>query len=260
MFDINFPSQATNKVFGNKLKTVVGYMIVFILYSCSTWAAAGQPVIVLNTTGQPPLSTNSSSGFMDEVARAAFQSIGYQLQLVRLPAERGLKSSNQGAIDGELVRVKGMEKLYPNLIRVPEKIMDWEFVVFSYDSINLKKGWQALSGKSVAHINGWKILEKNIPSSAEVTKVSNALSLFKLLRRNHTDYVLYERWGGLHLLIEQVMGDVKLRQPPLAVKEMFIYLHKKHQALVPKLAAELLVMKQDGRYQRLINKHLQQFR
>jgi polar amino acid transport system substrate-binding protein len=52
------------------------------------------------------------------------------------------------------------------------------------------------------------------------------------------------------------MRDVQLCEPPLAMREMFIYLHKKHKALVPKLANVLREMKQDGRYQILVDKHL----
>ncbi len=213
-------------------------------------------VLVLNTAGKPPLNTPAQSGFMDEVAAEAMRRVGMELKTVRLPAERGLKNANRGLIDGEMGRVAGIDKLYPNLIRVPEKIMNWEFVVFSYKPIELKQGWAGLSGRSVAHINGWKILEKNIPASAEVTRTSNAERLFKLLQRNRTDYVVYERWGGRYLLREMLMHDVQMRNPPLAVKGLFMYLHNKHKALVPKLTSALVEMKKDGSYQRLVSKHL----
>lgn len=256
MFDINKLYMARIGAFSTKLRMSACRIITFLLLSGCVLTVTAEPVILLNVTIKAPLSTDSQSGFIDEIASEALRRIGYQLRTVRLPAERALKSSNRGIIDGELVRVEGIDKLYPNLIRVPEKIMDWEFVVFSYKPISLAKGWDALAGKSIAHINGWKILEKNIPTNAEVTKTSNALSLFKLLKRNRTDYVLYERWGGQYLLIEQAMDGVMLRHPPLAVKEMFIYLNNKHRLLVPKLAAALLAMKQDGSYQKLVNKHL----
>ena len=218
--------------------------------------AVADPVITLNTTGQPPLNTSDQTGFIDDVAEEAFRRIGYELQTVRLPAERGLKNSNRGIIDGELVRVAGLDKVYPNLIQVPEKIMDWEFVAFSYESTSLVGDWNDLSGKAVSHINGWKILEKNIPSTAEITKTGNANSLFNLLRKKRTDYAIYERWGGRYLLRKMLMPEVRVCKSPLATKEMFIYLHKKHKDIVVKLAEALLVMKKDGSYEKLVIQHL----
>lgn len=257
VLDINPFSRTSNQSFGKKLKIAIACVIAFILYSYSALALTEERIILLNSAGDPPVSTESRTGFLDEVVAEALRTLGYKLQTVRLPAERALKSSNQGVIDGELLRVKGLDKLYPNLIRVPEKIMDLEFVVFSYTPINLEKGWSALSGKSVAYLNGWKILEKNVPSDSEVTKIKDVKMLFKLLKKHRTDYVLYERWAGLTILKTQKIAGVKLQQPPLAVKEMYVYLHKKHKDLVPKLAAAILAMKQDGRYQALLKKHFQ---
>ena len=232
------------------------HSVTFALLMTFIPAVLATPVIRLNTTGQPPLNTPNQQGFMDEVATEAFRRIGYQLKTVRLPAERGLKNANRGLVDGEMSRIQGLDKRYPNLVRVPEKIMDWEFVVFSDKPIDLEKGWRSLSNKSIAHINGWKIFEKNTPLSAEVTKVNNAGRLFKLLFKKRTDYILYERWGGLYLLREFGAKQVSLRYPPLATKEMFIYLHNSHSNLVPKLSAAITAMKDDGTYQTLVARHL----
>ena len=231
-------------------------VILFVFLSLSIKAAIAAPIILLNITGQPPINTSTLDGFADEVTAEAFKRIGYELHTERLPAERGLKSANEGLVDGEMLRVKGMNKIYKNLVRVPEKIMDWEFVAFSYKPINMAQGWSGLSGKLVSHINGWKILEKNIPSDAEVTKVENADELFKLLANKRTDFSLYELWGGYYKLNSMSMNQVEKCEPALAVKEMFIYLHKKHAALVPKLSASLQEMKKDGSYQKFYEKHL----
>ena len=231
-------------------------IIASVLLSFFVQTVTAEPIIKLNTTGQKPLNTGNQMGFMDEVAGEAFRRMGYTLQTVQLPAERGLKNANRGIVDGEMSRIKGIDKKYPNLIRVPEKIMDWEFVAFSYNPITLAGGWNDLSGKSVSHINGWKLLETNIPTTAEITKTSNADNLFNLLRKRRTDFSIYERWGGRYLLNKMEMGEVRTCQSPLAVREMFIYLHKKNKQLVPKLAETLLAMKQDGSYQKLRDKHL----
>lgn len=215
-----------------------------------------QPIISINTTGNPPLNTPEKTGFMDIISREAFKRIGYTLETVKLPAERGLRNTNAGIEDGEMSRIKGMEKLYPNLIRVPEKIMDWNFVVFSQKPINLEKGWSSLSDKNLTYINGWKILEKNVPSSASVTRARSAKQMFVLFDNKRIDYIIYELWGGLLLSKSMNLKTLKLQHPPLATREMFIYLHKKHKKLVPQLAEALKQMKQDGQYDEIMNKIL----
>lgn len=213
-------------------------------------------VLIINTTGKPPLNTPQRSGFMDLVTAEALRRIGYQLQTVQLPAERGLANSNAGIDDGEMSRIAGLEKLYPNLVRVPEKIMDWEFNAFTNKTIHINSRWADLSPYAVAYINGWKILEKNVPEEAEITRVKNPRQLFALLQKDRTDFILYERWGGLNIIQKQKLQNVRIIMPPLAVKDMYIYLHKKHKQLVPLLAKSLSEMKRDGSYQRIYNRTL----
>jgi len=212
--------------------------------------------LIFNVTGQPPLNTNEHNGFMDEVTREALRRVGYKLIINRQPAERGLRSINKGIIDGEMSRVKGINKIYPNLIRVEEKIMNWDFVVFSKKDIDLNDGWSVLKNKNVSFINGWKILEKNVPKSARITKTKNSSQLFNLLKKDRTDFVIYEHWGGHEVMTGMGLKNIKMRKPALASKEMFIYLHKKHAVLVPKISAALLEMKKDGSYRKIEKKYL----
>jgi len=228
------------------------YVALFLL----PFTVFAQNTITLNTTGKPPLNTPELTGFMDIVAKEAFKDIGYTLHTVKLPAERGLKNANSGIEDGEMSRIKGLTKIYKNLIQVPEKIMDWNFTAFSPKPKDLSNGWSSLSNYSIAFINGWKILENNVPNKNEITKVKNEKQLFLMLQKNRADLILYERWGGLLYTKQNNLNNIKIQSPPLATKEMFIYLHKKHKNIVPKLAEALKQMKASGRYKAIYNKIL----
>jgi polar amino acid transport system substrate-binding protein len=175
--------------------------------------AAHKPTLVFNTTGRPPLNTENGSGFMDRVTELALSRIGYNLNLIQLPAERGLVNVNTGLDDAEMSRIAGLDKVYTNLRQVPEKIMDWEFVVFTKKELNLDNGWEALADKQVAFINGWKILENNVPASAKVVKVRNEQVLFNLLADDRTDYIIYEKWGGLEIIHQQNLSGINVYAP-----------------------------------------------
>ncbi len=144
------------------------FMLIFSVFAYQPVVNA-QPTLVLNAVGQPPLNTETHDGFMDEVSREAMKRIGYKLVIDIQPAERALRSANKGYIDGEISRIKGLNNTYNNLIRVPENIMVWEFVVFSNIPVNLQQGWDSLANKNVAFINGWKILENSVPKTASIT-------------------------------------------------------------------------------------------
>ena len=210
-----------------------------------------EPLLVFNTTGKSPLNTDSGEGFMDKVTEVALLNIGYKLQLVKLPAERGLVNVNQGIDDAEMSRIAGLEKTYKNIRQVPEKIMDWEFVVFSKKKVDLTKGWSSLANKNIAFINGWKILEKNVPASANINKVKTDNQLFLLLEKDRTDFVIYEKWAGLEQIRKHNLADIRMLEPALAIRDMYIYLNKKHEKLVKPLSKSLKEMKDNGDYRKL---------
>lgn len=214
-------------------------------------------MLTLNTTGHVPLNDPQQSGFMDLVANAAFKKINVDLITVSLPAERGLLNANAGIEDGEMSRITGLDKVYPNLLRVPEKLMDWHFVAFSKKPIVLADGWNSLSAYLVAYINGWKILEKQVPTSSNVTTVRNVSQLFTLLEKNRVDIIIYEKWGGLAYIKKHGLQEISMLNPPLAIKDMYIYLNKKHHALVGPLATALKELKTEGKYQAIYSEVLQ---
>ncbi len=212
--------------------------------------SAEMPVLVLNNTNEPPYTTPDGNGFLDLVVREAFRRAGVQLRLVRLPAERALINVDAGLEDGDLTRIVGLEQNYPNLVRVPEKLIDWEFAAFSQNSA-LPARWNVLRAVPVGHIRGWKIYEKQLEGAPHVISSDDAAQMFRLLQLGRIDAALYERWMGMSLVRRQAIQNVHLLDPNLARREMYIYLNKRHAALVPRIAEALRAIKAEGLYDRL---------
>ena len=61
---------------------------------------------------------------------------------------------------------------------------------------------------------------------------------------------------GLALIKQHEIKNVHAIEPPLASREMFIYLHKKHADLVPGLASALRALKTEGFYDRMYREKL----
>lgn len=229
-------------------------VLLALALSGSTAHATNEPTLVLNDTNEPPYTTKAGDGFLDIVVGEAFRRAGLRLKLVKLPAERGLINANAGIEDGDFSRIAGLEKNYPNLVRVPEKLMDWHFVAFARQTKPTEASWATLEPLSVGHIKGWKIYEQNLHPATHIATADDPDQLFAMLDKNRIDVALYERWLGYALAKQMRMTDIHVVEPPLAVREMFIYLNQRHADKVPAIAAALRAIKAEGMYMKVCRK------
>lgn len=232
------------------LKQTLLCIIVLVFTLTSPDASSGE--LSIGTAFEPPLSDSAETGALDLIIREAFARIGTDVNFVRLPAERSLINANLGIIDGDLVRVEGMKDMYPNLVQVPEKLLDFKFVGFSRNVQPNTTHWNSLKGYSVGFVCGWKILEKNIPKD-NVTYVENADLLFTLLAKDRVDIIIHELYQGKWMAARKGITGLHILQPPLATKSMYLYLHTKHKDIIPRLRESLMEMKNDGTYEQIIN-------
>jgi len=212
-----------------------------------------QPRLILGTFTGPPLSNPDQRGMVDRVLREAFNRTNVDIEIVHLPAERSLSNADAGIIDGDFIRISGLERLYPDLLRVPEKIVDFEFVAFTRHADFRTESWESLKPYHVGIEIGWKILEENIVGAATRTDVRNKEILFSLLANDRADLVVYSRFVGWETVRELGLKGIRVLEPPLAVREMYLYLNKKHLHLVPLISEAIQDMKRDGTFEKIRN-------
>ena len=227
----------------------MSYFLMLLMLLVSSPCLAGD-ALRISTTLAPPLSVPEGTGMLDSLAKEAFARAGVSVTLVTLPSERGLISAASGDTDGDINRVAGLSAKYPELVQVKEKNMVYEFMAFTRRQDLSVRNWDDLRGLDVGFITGWKILEENVVART-ITKVDNPAQLFTLLRNDRVDVIIFDRWGGSHYLREFGLSDVFVVEPPLAARDMYLYLNREHQALVPHLEQALRSIKADGTYERI---------
>lgn len=234
------------------MKRLAGALLCACCFLTAPLQAAEK--IVLSTGVLTPYTTPSRSGFLDQLVAAVFRNIGMEAEVLVYPTatERSMLNANEGVEDGLVLRVAGLEKQYPNLIRVPEEIIHNDFVAYTTGTPFSTDSWNSLAAHEVTYIIGWKIFEQHVPKTKELTLVRDAEQMFTLLKSGRTEIALYERWQGL-AKSRAMDFKVQVLEPPLARTKMYIYLHKKHEALVPRIAEALVKMKRDGAYQRIFD-------
>lgn len=222
---------------------VILILMFFLGQAAPLWAV---PPLTLNTFAGPPLSNSDHTGYYDRILREAFSRLKIPISFGQLPAERSLQNVDSGIDDGDFVRVAGLDKIYPNLVMVPEKLDDFEFVAFTLGSDFATSSWAALTPYHVGIVRGWKILEQNLAGVKELTLAKNQDQLFSLLKNGRVDVVVYSRHEGNALLSKFDLVNAHVLEPPLAVRPMYLYLNKKHVEVADPLAKTLWKMKEEG--------------
>ncbi|XHS77794.1 hypothetical protein ACFJGW_19070 [Burkholderiaceae bacterium UC74_6] len=180
--------------------------------------------------------------------REAYARLGLKLQEVDVPAERALRMSNDGSLDGEALRVEGLEQIYPNLIRVPVAVLATSVEAIAVDpSIRVSK-WEDLRSLSLCIPHGIKAIELRT-AGMRTYAVNSSQQIIKMLQIKRCQvgviasptWVDYESldWTGIRFA-------GRLEAVPL-----YHYLHKRHAKLVPRIANALEQMRKQGAIARM---------
>lgn len=238
------------------LKAGAVSLLVFLILSVGV-ATAGEPnIYILNTSTGAPYTNASRTGFQDLIVADIFRRLGLKGQVERYDASaRALINANDDTDHGVAMRIKGLERKYPNLVRIEERLIKNDFVAYSKNLDFTVDGWRSLKPYTAAYIHGWVIFERNLDPGQTKYDVKEAGQMFRMLDKSRVDIVLYERWQGLQRAQDAAI-KVKVHEPPLASVDMYMYIHKNHAHLVPKMTKALRDMKADGTYQTIFDRTL----
>lgn len=227
-------------------------LVWFFVYNCQA-----EDVPRLDFSGiENSLNTYISMRVLTE----AYAQLGIGVFARELPAERSLRSSNAGDYDGEVFRIANVHKKFTNLIMVPTAINQLEAVAFTTEvnkDIKLS-GWQSLKPYSIGGQIGVKFFEKFTHGMNRYLADSNA-QLFRMLDKGRIDIAVAAYVNGLKTIKQLKLNNIKVLQPQLQVFPLHHYLHKKHQALVPRLDEVLQVMQASGRIKEIRDGYIQTF-
>jgi len=237
-----------------KIRFLWNALPLLLVYTAPTESFA-ETKIRLNAGTAEPFITADGGGFYGALTKEIFSRIGIESKVIRLPSARSIINANEGIDDGVIARTAGMEKKYTNLIMIPVPVVTFKFVAYSLDHKISIKDWDSFASYSVGYIRGWRIYEKNVTKTKSLTVVNNAEQLFKLLMNGRSELILFEyyrgSWWNKHL-----NANAHLIGSPVAEKNMFMYMHKRHKDLVPKITSAFEQIVKDGTYQKIKDKEL----
>lgn len=226
-------------------------LLLMVLAQTATLQLNAAEPLVINTMLAPPLIDLEKGGLLDRTVSEAFRRLGIEIVYQPISAQRSLLNVDTGLDDGNLARVKGLTDLFPNIRMIPESLMNFRFVAFSRDQSIKIENWDSLQDYNVAIIRGWKIVEANTAQIRSVIKVKSGQQLFRLLKQGRVDIVIFGYAMGLRIAESMNIRDIHVLKPNLAERDLFLYMNKKHEPLIPRIDQALREMKADGSYERI---------
>jgi polar amino acid transport system substrate-binding protein len=229
-------------------KCVHQIILCVALLSLSFPIAAQEKLILSVIEGTPPAKAVS------EILRQAYSQLGIQLKFQYFPALRGLVYSNKGETDGEAFRVDGIEKEYPNLVRVDVAVrMDLMYLFVKKGKGFVVNGWGSIPKEySLCYQRGIKFAEYAVVEyGLQAETVETTEQLFRKLQRDRNDVILAGGSEGAQLISQLQYDNIIRLAPPIYTTYLYHYLHREHADLVPKITAVLEKMETRGEIEKI---------
>ncbi|KZN50433.1 hypothetical protein [Pseudoalteromonas luteoviolacea] len=168
-----------------------------------------------------------------------------------LPTQRGLQWVDSGRFDAEAGRAANEMSAYTQLIAIPTPLATVRLAVFC-----LKPELCHISNDSdIITIEG-SLITTSFCRRTKLTchGVKNNVSAFQALTRHHSDQLLATDHFSIGSLCSSGLNKIYMRILPAKGIVIRHYIHKKHQALVPKLDSIIQGMMKSGEFAAFIDR------
>lgn len=184
----------------------------------------------------------------DTIVVELYRRIGYQVRESRLPARRSIRESESGDSDGEVMRAAELESRFPDLIRVPEPLIESDIVAFTAGNpALLARGWDDLTGHTVCARMGILLVEDKLSamSGVRVVFAEESEQVFRMLKAGRCTYAVLPRSAWIEAEQAGITGLAEAT-PVLAHITAYHFVNRRRAMLVPSLAAVLRQLRAEG--------------
>ena len=222
------------------MKSMLKYVLIAVSLAVVSPAFAAQTLVLATR------SEALTNRFSEQVLAEAYARLNIKVEFVRYPGARSVVEANKGNADGEVARLSAVLKNYKNLRHVPVPLFSSELSAFVRDGYASDfKDWSSLNGEVLATVRGFKLVENKLKDQ-NLTRVDTTENAVIMLQSKRVNVAILNRLLGILALTKTAAENIKVIDPPLERLPVFHLLHQKHEALIPKITAELKVMEADG--------------
>lgn len=165
----------------------------------------------------------------------AFAELGYSLTLTKVPIKRAYQTVDTGVADGMVMVPEGLEKIYKNMVLIPEPLTTIHTVAITNGRQIEIKGMDSIKQYTVGIIRGYTIAEK-LTQGMNRQIVNDHDSLLTILELGRIDIAIAMKRETQRFLKEYPKyKNITLLEPPLYSIGLFPCLNKKHALLVDQI-------------------------
>lgn len=213
--------------------------------------AGAEPTLTL-ATGTDERS--SDGRWLRRVFTEALRRLGWRLEVQEMPARRAELALQRGEVDGEMVRTAAYGEQHPELQRVDTPLMHASFGIYGTGAAGRPQSLEDLrqAEGAVIYRRGVVVCEQRLREllpPERLVEISAADNAVRMLARGRARFVC--DMDSTFSLSLAHLGDT--RSPPLhrlfelgSPMPLYPYLHARHAALAPRLAAMLQTLRAEG--------------
>ena len=188
------------------------------------------------------------------IIQKIYEKLNIDVDIAPKPAKRAEAYARSGKKDGEVMRIWTYGLDNKTNIRVPTSCYQIETMAFIKKDSNIKINTKAdLKKYKLIKVRGVKHTENITSDLSNVLDVQNSEIMMKFLKAGRADVALTNTVDGLWTLKKLGYTNIVAIEKPLAVVDLFNYIHEKHEHLVPRVDKVIKKMKISGELQKVIN-------
>ncbi|MFC0120102.1 hypothetical protein [Pseudoalteromonas xiamenensis] len=201
---------------------------------------------------EPPYTINISESVASPEAKdviiklleALYARIDITPRFVMLPSSRGMLMVNSGELDAEAARVDTVAASYPNLVQVQTPLLE---LTVGYYCLK-EQACQNFDEDTVFIVpKGSKLLTEFCDTHRlTCLPVNNDESAFKTIGSGVGDVLLSADWIARTVMCNSHYRTFYYRPEPTLATEVYHYVHRKHQSLLPQLDAAMVTLNHEG--------------
>lgn len=175
----------------------------------------------------------------------AYQSLDIPIKVTSFPGKKSLITAHMGLVDGEVSRVDDLGQGSPNMLIVPESINYFETTIFTKEIELVVSDWNTLKPYLIGVTLGAKSNQQHTKDFQRIMSPSYP-QLFNMLNQEQIELAVSPLINGLAVLRQYRFKELKPLNDSLVKTELFHYLHKKHEPLIPQITEAIKRMKRTG--------------
>ena len=177
-----------------------------------------------------------------------YEKLGMSIDIEPMPGQRAQKEATSGNKDGEIMRIWTYGEENNTVVRVPTPYYQLETMGFILSNrtdivVNSREDlakYKLVKVRGVKHTNN---ISAGMPFVHDIKNTSN---MMEFLTRGRADIALTNTVDGELALKKMRITNVKKLGPPLAVLDLFNYIHESKADIVPEVDAAIREMQASG--------------